>query len=101
MVTISTTVRVTIEWALGTVPEHVTLPALENSPILFAIEQGMARLPRLTVCSRVGNYIGDYLLVFTAPDLEPCSLKFAFSTGKHAILICTEVEVKEMFAVVK
>ena len=66
----------------GTVPEGTVLPALENSPIQVTLNHGIARLPRLTLCSRVGNYIGEYLLVFAAPGVESHSVKFAFSTGK-------------------
>ena len=65
----------------GTVPEGTILPDLENSPVQITLNRGTARLPRLTLCSRVGNYIGDYMLVFSAPDVEPHSVKFAFSTG--------------------
>lgn len=68
----------------GTVPDGTVLPALENSPVQLTLNRGMARLPRLTLCSRVGNYIGEYMLVFSAPDVdvEAYSVKFAFSTGK-------------------
>ena len=58
----------------GTVPEGTVLPALENSPIQVTLNHGIARLPRLTLCSRVGNYIGEYLLVFSAPGVESHSV---------------------------
>lgn len=75
--------RVSVEIvSSGTPPEGTVLPLLENSPIQLTLNHGIARLPRLTLCSRVGNYIGDYLLVFSAPGVESHSVKFAFSTGK-------------------
>ena len=78
---VSLITSVTIQ-SSGTVPEGTVLPALENSPVQLTLNRGMARLPRLALCSRVGNYIGDYMLVFSAPDVEAYSVKFAFSTGK-------------------
>ena len=66
----------------GSVPAGTILPALENSPVQVTLNRGIARLPRLTLCARVGNYIGDYLLVFSASGVESLSVKFAFSTGK-------------------
>lgn len=66
----------------GTVPEGTILPDLENSPVQLTLNRGTARLPRLTLCSRVGNHIGEYMLVFSAPGVESHSVKFAFSTGK-------------------
>ena len=78
---VSLTTSVTIQPS-GTVPKGTVLPALENSPVQLTLNRGMARLPRLTLCSRVGNYIGEYMLVFSAPDVEAYSVKFAFSTGK-------------------
>ena len=66
----------------GSVPEGTILPALENSPVQLTLNRGATRLPRLTLCSRVGNYIGEYMLVFSARDVEAYSVKFAFSTGK-------------------
>ena len=75
--------RVSVEVvSSGTTPEGTVLPLLENSPIQLTLNHGIARLPRLTLCSRVGNYIGDYLLVFSAPGVESHSVKFVFSTGK-------------------
>lgn len=71
----------------GTVPEGTILPALENSPVQVTLNRGTARLPRLTLCSRVGNYIGDYMLVFSAPGVEAHSVKFAFSTGKSFVSV--------------
>lgn len=71
----------------GTVPEGTVLPALENSPIQITLNHGSAKLPRLTLCSRVGNYIGEYLLVFSAPDVESHTVKFAFSTGKYSNML--------------
>lgn len=78
---VSLTASVTIQPS-GTVPVGTVLPALENSPVQLTLNRGVARLPRLTLCSRVGNYIGEYMLVFSAPDVEAYSVKFAFSTGK-------------------
>ena len=78
---VSLTTSVTIEPS-GTVPEGTVLPALENSPVQLTLNRGMARLPKLALCSRVGNYIGEYMLVFSAPGAEACSVKFAFSTGE-------------------
>ena len=66
----------------GTVPQGTVLPALENDPVQLTLNRGMARLPRLILRSRVGNYIGEYLVVFSAPGVEAYSVKFAFSTGK-------------------
>lgn len=71
----------------GTVPEGTVLPALENSPIQITLNHGSAKLPRLTLCSRVGNYIGEYLLVFSAPGVESHTVKFAFSTGKYSNML--------------
>ena len=82
---VSLTVSVTIQPS-GTVPEGVVLPALENGPVQITLNHGTARLPRLALCSRVGNYIGEYLLLFSAPGVESHSVKFAFSTGKSFIV---------------
>ena len=78
---VSLITSVTIQ-SSGTVPEGTVLPALENSPVQLTLNRGMTRLPKLILCSRVGNYIGEYMLVFSAPDVEAYSVKFAFSTGK-------------------
>lgn len=78
---VSLITSVTIQ-SSGTVPSGTVLPALENSPVQLTLNRGMARLPKLILCSRVGNYIGEYMLVFSAPDVEAYSVKFAFSTGK-------------------
>lgn len=78
---VSMTTSVTIQPS-GTVPEGTILPDLENSPVQLTLNRGTARLPRLTLCSRVGNHIGEYMLVFSAPGVESHSVKFAFSTGK-------------------
>ena len=88
---VSLTATVTIQPS-GTVPEGTILPNLENSPVQVTLNRGTARLPRLTLCSRVGNYIGEYMLVFSAPGIEPYSLKFAFSTG-------TSINVYSLFLV--
>lgn len=83
---ISIEVSVTIQPS-GPVPKDVVLPALENKPVRIALSHGMARLPRLTLCSRVGNHIGDYLLVFSAPGVQSQSVKFAFSTGRFFFVL--------------
>lgn len=74
----------------GAVPEGTVLPALENNPVQITLNHGTARLPRLTLCSRVGNYIGEYLLVFSAAGVESHTVKFAFSTGKSSssLIVC-------------
>lgn len=74
-------ISVTIEPS-GAVPDGTILPMLEHSPVHVTLNGGLAKLPRLTLCARVGNYIGDYLLVFSAPGVESHSVKFAFSTGE-------------------
>ena len=74
-------VKITIEPS-APLPEGAVLPALEDGPVHVTLQQGIARMPRLILCSRVGNYIGDYLLMFSAPELEAHSIKFAFSTGE-------------------
>lgn len=83
---ISIEVSVTIQPS-GPVPKDVVLPALENNPVRIALSHGMARLPRLALCSRVGNHIGDYLLVFSAPGVQSQSVKFAFSTGRFFFVL--------------
>lgn len=88
---VSLITSVTIQ-SSGTVPEGTVLPALENSPVQLTLNRGMARLPRLALCSRVGNYIGDYMLVFSAPDVEAYSVKFAFSTDEHIQRIQNELQ---------
>lgn len=88
---ISIEVSVTIQPS-GPVPKDVVLPALENKPVRIALSHGMARLPRLTLCSRVGNHIGDYLLVFSAPGVQSQSVKFAFSTDEHIQRIQNELQ---------
>lgn len=88
---ISLVVSVTIQPS-GVVPEDVVLPALENSPVRIALSHGMARLPRLTLCSRVGNHIGEYLLVFSAPGVQSQFVKFAFSTDEHIQRIQNELQ---------
>ncbi|XP_073245527.1 structural maintenance of chromosomes flexible hinge domain-containing protein 1-like [Porites lutea] len=76
----------------GTVPDGTVLPALENSPIQITLNHGSAKLPRLTLCSRVGNYIGEYLLVFSAPEVESHTVKFAFSTDEHIQRVQNELQ---------
>lgn len=76
----------------GSVPAGTILPALENSPVQVTLNRGIARLPRLTLCARVGNYIGDYLLVFSASGVESLSVKFAFSTDEHIQRIQNELQ---------
>lgn len=93
---VSLITSVTIQ-SSGTVPEGTVLPALENSPVQLTLNRGMARLPRLALCSRVGNYIGDYVLVFSAPDVEAYSVKFAFSTGKSIATYSSFFGVKKVF----
>ncbi|XP_078348913.1 structural maintenance of chromosomes flexible hinge domain-containing protein 1-like [Oculina patagonica] len=88
---VSLTASVTIQPS-GTVPEGTILPDLENSPVQIALNRGTARLPRLTLCSRVGNYIGEYMLVFSAPGVESHSVKFAFSTDEHIQRIQNELQ---------
>ena len=78
---VSLVISVTIEPS-GAVPDGTILPMLEHSPVQVTLNGGLAKLPRLTLCARVGNYIGDYLLVFSAPGVESHSVKFAFSTGE-------------------
>ena len=78
---VSMVISVTIEPS-GAVPDGTILPMLEHSPVHVTLNGGLAKLPRLTLCARVGNYIGDYLLVFSAPGVESYSVKFAFSTGE-------------------
>ncbi|XP_032236995.2 structural maintenance of chromosomes flexible hinge domain-containing protein 1-like isoform X1 [Nematostella vectensis] len=87
----STMVDVTIAWPSGPTPPDVLLPALETSPLRIRIDNGKARLPRLSLKPRVGNYIGDYHLVFTAQGLSSCVLKFSFSTDEHIQRIQTEM----------
>ena len=74
-------ISVTIEPS-GAVPDGTILPVLEHSPVQVTLNGSPAKLPRLTLSARVGNYIGDYLLVFSAPGVESHSVKFAFSTGE-------------------
>ena len=78
---VSMVISVAIEPS-GAVPDGTILPMLEHSPVQVTLNGGLAKLPRLTLCARVGNYIGDYLLVFSAPGVESHSVKFAFSTGE-------------------
>lgn len=43
---------------------------------------GIVRLLRFIFCVCVGNYIGDYLLVFLVFGVELFFVKFVFSIGK-------------------
>ena len=66
-------------------------PELESHPLKISLDQGKARVPRLTLKSRVGNYIGEYLLVFSADGMETCQLKFCFSTGRLCSLLNIQI----------
>ncbi|KAK2571643.1 Structural maintenance of chromosomes flexible hinge domain-containing protein 1 [Acropora cervicornis] len=88
---VSMVISVTIEPS-GAVPDGTILPMLEHSPVHVTLNGGLAKLPRLTLCARVGNYIGDYLLVFSAPGMESYSVKFAFSTDEHIQRIQNELQ---------
>ncbi|XP_015762340.1 PREDICTED: structural maintenance of chromosomes flexible hinge domain-containing protein 1-like [Acropora digitifera] len=88
---VSMVISVTIEPS-GAVPDGTILPMLEHSPVRVTLNGGLAKLPRLTLCARVGNYIGDYLLVFSAPGVESHSVKFAFSTDEHIQRIQNELQ---------
>ena len=87
LASVSCLVDISIRWPSGPVPENVILPILEGNPVRLHVENGVARLPKLTLASRVGNYIGEYLLVFSSPSLENFEMKFSFSTGTDPLLL--------------
>lgn len=57
----------------------------------------MVRLLRFVFCSCVGNYIGDYVLVFFVFDVEVYFVKFVFSIGKFIVIYFFFFGVKKVF----
>lgn len=63
--------------------KDVILPQLEKMCTSFMMKGLETHLSQISLIERIGNKIGFYYLVFSSPPLEPCRVKFSFSTNEE------------------